>query len=112
MIRAFRNGIGDTKFWGNSFNRNDFAASEQANWHKATVYGAISRPTIGIASEERDRASSAITFSATFLGACQAGRTEVFKQSGVRGAVIDANRIAIQNEFKSVGHNGYFRKDS
>src|ERR1035441_1140808 len=56
-----------------AFDADDFTPRHQAEWHEATVDGAITRLPLRVAVNHDDRARAAIALSATFLPAGQAG---------------------------------------
>ena len=83
----------------------DFAACEQADGHEATVDGAIRGLAVGVALDDGDRARAAIALGAAFLRAGQAAAAQKFQQRRVRRNLFNSNRLAIQNEFKKIGHD-------
>ena len=87
----------------------DFAAREQADGHEATVHGAIRGLAVGVALDDGDGARAAIAFRATFLRAGQAAAAQKFQQRRVRRNRFDANRLAVQGEFKCTGHNPFIK---
>ena len=88
----------------NAFDGDNFASGDDADWHVATVDGAISGFAIRTALDEGDGTRAAIAFRTTFFRAGEAGVAEIIEQGGVGRNVRDANGSAIQGKFKRTGH--------